>query len=155
MSLSEDRCTLECLVTINGRLTEYQKEAVKGCVLAPVMKYCSFAMERNLALALVKAWVPRKRAFRLGERLVPFSVVDVVLITGMPATRKRVEFEEENVTTDFGDLVRERVHEVEQQQLRTRRVGVEQRIIASTRTLLLRWCTYANVIVARNNFRCG
>ena len=52
------RCTLERLVTMNGRLIEYQKEAAKGCVLAPVMKYCSFAMERNLALALVKAWVP-------------------------------------------------------------------------------------------------
>jgi len=54
--------------------------------------------------------------------LVPFSVVDVALITGMPATGKWVEFEEENVTTNFGDLVRERVHEVEQQQLRRRKL---------------------------------
>ena len=84
-------------------------------MLAPVLKYCSFSMERNLALALVKAWVPRRRAFWLGERLVPFSVFDVALMTGMPATGKPVNFEEEHVTTQIGDLVRERVHELEQQ----------------------------------------
>ena len=49
------RCTLEGLVTLNSHLSEYQKDAVKGSVLAPVLKHCSFSMERNLALALVKA----------------------------------------------------------------------------------------------------
>ena len=52
------RCTLDRLVSFNKGLTEYQKEAVRGSVLAPVLRYCSFSMERNLALALVKAWVP-------------------------------------------------------------------------------------------------
>ena len=115
------RCTLDRLVTLNNSMTEYQKEAVRGSVLAPVLKYCSLSMERNLALALVKAWVPRRRAFRLGERLVLFSVFDVALLTGMPATGERVDFSEEHVTTEIGDLVRQRVNEVEQQELRRRK----------------------------------
>jgi len=103
-------------------MTEYQKDAVGGSVLAPMLKYYSFSIERNLAIALVKAWVPRRRAFRLGEQLVPFSVFDVALMTGLPAIGERVIFNEEHVTTEIGDLVRERVHEVEQQELRRRKV---------------------------------
>jgi len=79
-------------------------------------------MERKLALALVKAWVPRRRAFWVGERLISFSVFDAALMTGMPATGERVIFDEEHVTTEIGDLVRQRVHEVEQQELRRRKV---------------------------------
>ena len=33
------RCTLDRLVSFNKGLTEYQKEAVRGSVLAPVLKY--------------------------------------------------------------------------------------------------------------------
>ena len=69
------RCTLERIVSLNKGLTEYQREAVMATVLRPMLKYCTFEMERNLALALVKAWVPRRKAFRLGSRLVPFSVL--------------------------------------------------------------------------------
>ena len=36
------RCTLDPLVSFNKELTEYQKEAVRGSVLAPVLKYRSF-----------------------------------------------------------------------------------------------------------------
>ena len=78
-------------------------------------------MECNLALALVKAWVPRWRAFRLRKRLVLFLVVDVALLTGIPATGEQVNFAEEHETTEIGDLVRQRVNEVEQQELRRRK----------------------------------
>jgi len=115
------RCTLDRLVTLNKSVTEYQKDAVRGSVLAPVLKYCSLSMERNLGIALVKAWVPRRRAFRLGERLALFSVFDFALLTGMPATGKRVNFTEGHETTEIGDLVRERVNEVEQQELKRRK----------------------------------
>jgi len=66
-------------------MIEYQREAVMGTVLGPILKYCTFEMERNLALALLKAWVPRRKAFRLGNRLVLFSVFDVALMTGLAA----------------------------------------------------------------------
>jgi len=46
--------------------------------------------------------------------LVPFSVFDVALMTRMPATGEPVNFDEEHVTTKIRDLVRERVHELEQ-----------------------------------------
>ena len=46
-----------------------------GCVLQPILNCYSFAMERNLALASVKAWMLRRKAFGLVERLVVFSVL--------------------------------------------------------------------------------
>jgi len=117
------RCTLERVVSLNKKMTEYQREAVKTTVFAPILMYCPFEMERNLALALVKAWVPRRKAFRIGSRLVPFSIFDVALITGLPAVGQLVKFDEDPVVTEFGKMVRERVHEAEQEELRRRKVG--------------------------------
>jgi len=37
----KERCMLDRLVTLNKSMTEHQKEAVRGPVLAPVLKYCS------------------------------------------------------------------------------------------------------------------
>jgi len=91
------KCTLERVVSMNKRITEYQREAVKGTVFAPILKYCPFEMEKNLALALVKAWVPRRKAFRVGSRLIPFSIFDVALINGLPAVGQQVNFSEEPV----------------------------------------------------------
>jgi len=42
-------------------------------------------------------------------------------MTRMPATGEPVNFDEEHVTTEIRDLVRERVHELEQQELRRRK----------------------------------
>jgi len=102
------RCTLERVVSLNKRMTKYQREAVKGTVFAPILKYCPFKMERNRVLALVKAWVPCRKAFRLGSRLVPFSVFDAALITGLPAVGQQVNFNEDPVMTELGNMVRQR-----------------------------------------------
>ena len=91
-------------------------------MLTAILKYYSFTMERNVALALVKPWVSRKKAFRLGERLVPFLVFDVPLLTSLHAVGEQVNFDEDNATTEFRNLIRERVHEVEQQVLRSRKL---------------------------------
>jgi len=64
-------------------------------VLAPILKYCPFEMKRNLALALVKAWGPHRKAFRLGSRLVPFSIFNAALMTGFPAVGQQVDFHED------------------------------------------------------------
>ncbi|KAJ8429597.1 hypothetical protein Cgig2_008827 [Carnegiea gigantea] len=42
----------------------------------------------ELTAVLVKAWVLWRKAFRLTGRLVPFSVYDVALFTGLPVTEK-------------------------------------------------------------------
>ena len=94
-----------------------------GTTLRPILKYRSFTMEQNLALALLKCWVPRSKAFRLADRLVPFSVFDVALLTGLPVTGERVDFDDVKLPTDFRDMMRQRVHEEEQEQLRRMKVG--------------------------------
>lgn len=113
---------IDRVVSLNEAMSNVQKEAVTVTVLRPILKYNSFAMERNLALALVKCWVQCSRAFRLVDRLVPFCVFDVALLTKLPATGERVEFDDDKVTTNFGDMVRQRVHEEEQEELRKRKV---------------------------------
>lgn len=62
-------------------------------------------MERHLTLVLIKCWVPRWKAFQMGGRRVPFSVFDVALFTGLPATGRRVELEGEKLSTEVGVLV--------------------------------------------------
>jgi len=103
-------------------MIEYQREAVMGTVLGPILKYCTFEMERNLALALLKAWVPRRKAFRLGNRLVLFSVFDVALMTGLAVVGRSVDFQENTVITEIGDMVTQRVHEAKREELRRRKV---------------------------------
>jgi len=46
------RCTLERVVSFNNRMIKYQRQAVMGSVLKPILKYCTFEMEQNLALVL-------------------------------------------------------------------------------------------------------
>jgi len=99
------RCTLEQVVSLNNGMTDYQKQAMIGLVLAPILKYYTFEMERNLALALVKTWVPRSKAFRLGDRLLPSSVFDVALMAGLPTVGQQVDFHEDTLMTEFGNII--------------------------------------------------
>ncbi|KAJ8419896.1 hypothetical protein Cgig2_016343 [Carnegiea gigantea] len=111
------RYTIEHVVSLNEAMSDVQKEAVMGTVLRPFLKYRSFAMERNLALALVKCWVPRSKVFWLAGRLVPFSMFDVALLIGLPATGERVDFDDDKLMTDFRDM----------EWLRRRKVGKESK----------------------------
>ncbi|KAJ8428199.1 LOW QUALITY PROTEIN: hypothetical protein Cgig2_031476 [Carnegiea gigantea] len=117
------RCTIKHVVSLNKAMSDVQKEAVMGTVLRPILKYRSFSTELNLALTLVKCWAPHSKAFRLADRLVLFSIFDVALLTGLPATRERVDFDDDKLITDFGDMVRQRVHEEEEEELKGRKVG--------------------------------
>ncbi|KAJ8427794.1 hypothetical protein Cgig2_032853 [Carnegiea gigantea] len=56
-------------------------------------------MQRELTAALVKAWVPQRKAFKLAGRLVPFSIYDVTMFSCLPVTGKIVEFGEDDLST--------------------------------------------------------
>jgi len=98
-----------------------------GTVLRSILKYRSFTMEHNLALVLVKHWVAHNKGFRLADMLVPFSVFDVALLTGLPATKEMVDFDDDKLTTDFEVMVRQRLHEEEHEELRRKKVGKESK----------------------------
>ncbi|KAJ8429584.1 hypothetical protein Cgig2_023790 [Carnegiea gigantea] len=93
------RYTLEKICKFNKMLEPYHKEAIQGTILKPILEYHPFFMQRELTAALVKAWVPRRKAFRLAGRLAPFSVYDVALFTGLLVTGKIVEFGEDDLST--------------------------------------------------------
>ena len=80
------RCTLDIICSLKKTFQQYHVQALEGTILKPVLQYRQFAMQRELTTALVMAWVPRRRGFRLGGRVVQFSVFDVALMTGLPAT---------------------------------------------------------------------
>lgn len=98
-----------------------------GTVFKPILMYCPFAMERKLTLALVNCWVPRSRVFRLADRLDPFSVFDVALLTGLLATWEKVDFSDESCTKEIADMVNDKVREEEQQELRRRKFGKDSK----------------------------
>ncbi|KAJ8428806.1 hypothetical protein Cgig2_028011 [Carnegiea gigantea] len=87
------RCTLRSICALHGRLTPYQRDAILGTVLRPVLEYGEMAMERHLTLALIQAWDRWRKAFRIASREVRFTVYDVVLFTGLPGTGKKVELD--------------------------------------------------------------
>jgi len=44
-----------------------------------------------------------------GGHLMSFSVFDLVLITGLPATGRKVEFDTEEVSSEMGRILREQM----------------------------------------------
>jgi len=92
-------------------------------MLEAFLEYCDIVMERQLTLALIRCWVPRWKAFRIAGRRVPFSVFDVALFTGLPATGRRVELDGEEVESDVGIAVRARVAEWEAEEMGRRVPG--------------------------------
>ncbi|KAJ8425538.1 hypothetical protein Cgig2_021343 [Carnegiea gigantea] len=64
----------------------------------------SFGIEQNLVLALVKCWVLHSKVFRLTDMLVPFSMFGVTLLTCLPATVERVDFDDDKWTTKSRDI---------------------------------------------------
>ncbi|KAJ8440040.1 hypothetical protein Cgig2_020528 [Carnegiea gigantea] len=126
------RCTLHSICALHGRLTPYQRDAMLGTVLWPVLEYGEMAMERHLTLALIQAWDRRRKAFRIAGREVRFTVFDVVLFTGLLGTGKKVELDREEVSTEVGDMVRARMGEWERKEMARRedRVGIWLRLYA-------------------------
>ncbi|KAJ8419555.1 LOW QUALITY PROTEIN: hypothetical protein Cgig2_013342 [Carnegiea gigantea] len=119
------RCILECIVSMNYSWTDYQREAVMGTILKPILKYHLFAMERNLVVALVKCWVPRSiQASRQACVILSFNVA---LLTGALATEEKVDFSDESCTLEIANMVMGRVHEEEQQKLRRRKLRKESK----------------------------
>ena len=104
------RCTLDKICKFNKTVQPYHREAIEGTILKHILEYRSFPMQRDLTTALVKAWVPRRKAFRLAGRLVPFSMYDVTFFIGLPVMGKIVEFAEGDFsTTDIARMVRQRM----------------------------------------------
>ncbi|KAJ8444430.1 hypothetical protein Cgig2_005952 [Carnegiea gigantea] len=64
------RCTLEKICKFDKTLEPHQREVIEGMILKPILDYRPFSMQWDLTTALVKAWVPRRKPFRLAGRLV-------------------------------------------------------------------------------------
>jgi len=58
---------------------------------------------------------------------VPFSVLDVALLTGLPATREMVQFGDDAMMNDFGKMVRQKVQKEKEDELIRRKVGSRSR----------------------------
>ncbi|KAJ8426136.1 LOW QUALITY PROTEIN: hypothetical protein Cgig2_022433 [Carnegiea gigantea] len=92
------------------RKCRWEKICKFNKTLKPILEYQSFSMQRELTTALVKAWVPYRKAFRLTRRLVPFCVCDASFFTSLPVMGKRVEFDEDDLcTTELTRMVRLRM----------------------------------------------
>ncbi|KAJ8423597.1 hypothetical protein Cgig2_030663 [Carnegiea gigantea] len=136
------RCALRKLVMVNKGMSNRQREAVMGTVWRPLLQYREIGMERHLPLALIKYWVLRWKAFRIGGGRVPFSVFDVALFTSLPATRRRVELEGEELSMEVGILVRGCVADWEEEEMASRVPGRLGRNDDSFETMSLLWQSY-------------
>ena len=83
------RCPFESICALTNDLVEVQQDAIRRTMWAPVLQYKAFAMDRHMVQALIQAWKPDAKAFRLGHRDVPFLYFDVALLPGLPSTGGR------------------------------------------------------------------
>jgi len=88
------RCTLDIICALKKTFQEHHVQALEGTILKLVLQYRQFTMLCELTTALIMAWVSRRRGFRLAGRVVPFSVFDVALMTGLPVTGEIVQFDD-------------------------------------------------------------
>ncbi|KAJ8424777.1 hypothetical protein Cgig2_008845 [Carnegiea gigantea] len=94
------RVTLDTVAEFVRRLGGVYKEAIKGMLLKPILQYRSFDFWRELTLTLI------------GERLISFIVFDVLLMTELPTTARRVECEiKDKFNIDIGKVVRRHMAE--------------------------------------------
>ena len=82
-------------------LSEVQKEVVRGTMWDAVLDYKWIMMDRHMVKALIHAWNPDAKAFRIGHREVQFSYFDIALLTGLLVTGKPVVF---NRGEDAGEV---------------------------------------------------
>ncbi|KAJ8430116.1 LOW QUALITY PROTEIN: hypothetical protein Cgig2_007089 [Carnegiea gigantea] len=116
------RCVLDAICAMNDQLSDIQKEAIRGMVWSLVLEYRTFLMERHLVHALLQAWNPESKCFKLGRREVPFSDFDVALLTGFPATRMHVAFERSDGGSEVEEVLKRAMEEhvcTERQRRRT------------------------------------
>jgi len=100
------RCKLRGVIGLHKRMAPYQREVVMGTVLRPVLEYGEMDMERQLTVVLIDSWDHKRKGFRIAGRKIPFTVFDVVLMTGLPRSGKKVEVDGEEVSTKVGDMIR-------------------------------------------------
>jgi len=98
----------------------YQREVVMGTVLRPVLAYWEMDMERQLTIAPIDSWDHKKKVFRIAGRKVPFIVFDVVLMTSLPGSGKKVEVDGEEVSTEVEDMIRRCMAEWEREEMARR-----------------------------------
>ena len=60
------KVTLDIVVNFVTRSGIMHAEAIKGTTLKPILQYRLFGIRRELTLALIRRWVPHRRAFRMG-----------------------------------------------------------------------------------------
>jgi len=75
--------------------------------MKPMLQFRGFIMQRELVTAVVLVWIPRRKGFKLAGRVVPFSIFDGALYTGLPMMGEVVTFGDEGVCSKLGGLVRE------------------------------------------------
>ncbi|KAJ8420616.1 hypothetical protein Cgig2_023143 [Carnegiea gigantea] len=111
------RCLMEGEMREDSSGTEYESHIEdEGVSDSELSLESNFSVDEGSA-------VPRWKVFRVGGRRVPFSVFDVALMTGLPATRKIVELDREEVTTEVGEMVRGCMAEWEREKIVTRLPG--------------------------------
>jgi len=141
------RCSLDAICALNEQLVDIQKEAIRGTIWSPVLEYRKFLMDRHLVHALLEAWRPERKCFKLGQREVPFSYYDVAMLTGLPATRKRIAFKRGEGAYEVEEVLKGAMEErVVRERERRRTARMDLRIYRNYVSVLLDLCRVHNTV---------
>jgi len=105
------RGTLDLIVDFISRLAPVHVKAIKGTVLKAILQYRSFSPRRDFTLALVRHMGSMQKGIQ-EKREVGLIYYDMAFMICLPATRRRVEFDDKEVSGALGRMVRERLAKV-------------------------------------------
>jgi len=112
-------------------------------------------MDRHLVRALVESWVPESKAFRIGRREISFSMYDVTLLTGLPATGRHVTFEQEEAPCEVKDVVKAAMDDHMSRERARRRTGrADMRMFWNYVSVIIELCKQNNTLDKLGLFTC-
>ena len=100
-------------------------------------------MERNLTLARLDSWDRKMKAFKIANRKVPFTVFDVVLMTGSLGSGRKVELNGEEISTEVGHMIGRRMAEWEREEMAIRipsKSGKNRRFFQHYLNVMIKLC---------------
>ena len=65
------RCTLKKICKFNKMLEPHHREVIERTMSKSILEYRPFSIQRDLTTALVKAWDPWRKVFKLAGRTIP------------------------------------------------------------------------------------
>jgi hypothetical protein len=85
-------CIVTKLMKVNKSLSDQCKKQLRTTSFGWLLNlHCNIEASRRILEVMLATWNADERAFEVGDKLIPFTLYDVVLILGLPMTGEPID----------------------------------------------------------------